>query len=164
MQGALDVLLAPESRQKAAEEQEQLRKVYGDRIVTDPALVTFYWGKQLENSVLQQLQPDDFSENGQHLLQRLSDAYAAQARFTEAAEFAASDEQKETYSKYAAAIAHAGERQCSCPSLIKYPLKDNAKGVQLESLGDVLRVSDGARVFTLRACRHCGAISAFVNA
>lgn len=160
-QQMLDVLLAPESRQKAAEEQEQLRELHGARVVTDAARVTFYWGKQLENSVLQQLQPDDFSENGKHLLTRLSDAYAAQARFDEAAEFAASDEQKETYRKYAVAIAHAGERQCNCPSVIKYPLKDNAKGVQLESLGDVLRVSDGERVFTLRRCRHCGAISAF---
>ncbi len=157
----LDVLLEPERRAKAAKEQEQLREKNQHRIVTDPALVTFYWGQNLERTALNQIESNDFSDRGQQALGQLSDALAAQARFSEAADLTQSDAQKKDYHAKALALEHVGERQCQCAPEKVYPKPGDAKGHRIESLRDIQRVSDGQRVYRLRSCLHCGAISAF---
>lgn len=158
----LDVLLDPSRRAKAAEEQESLREKHGRRVVTDPALATFFWGVGIERTVLEQLQSDDFSEEGARLLKQLADAYAAQARFDEAAALVQDDTARQArYLAYAAAIHNIGTRQCNCPATITYPNPHDAKGHVIDSLRDVLRASDGEHVFALFQCRHCDAVSAY---
>lgn len=156
----LEVLLGPERRAAALEYQEKLREKFGDRVVIDPAERKFLWGQQLERLALDQLESDDFSDRGKHVLDQLSEGCAAQARFDEAADLAQDSLRKKYYQACAAAVERFGTSLCQCPPTKIYPDGRNAKGRSIPSAREIERVFDGERQITLTRCLHCETISA----
>lgn len=157
----LDVLLSPERRAKAVKEQADLRERHGHRVVTSPAHVTFFWGRNLELRVLGELEPGEHSERQQWLRNQLIEALMAQARYQEAASISQNPEQVRELSKRAWAVSHLNAKQCVCPDTIRYHDPTNAKGRIESSLRDLQRVSNGTQVITIKECLHCHTISAY---
>lgn len=154
----LETLLDPERRRKAKEDQDELREKHGGRVVKDdPAIATFYWGQQREQSALAMLDHD--STHG-WVLKQLAEGLAAQARYAEAADVTSDPALKTGYEQRAAALDAAGTRICDCPSIQLLPDPNDAKGRAFDNPRDIERVFDGERIITITRCSFCKTISA----
>lgn len=155
----LDILLNPERRQKAAEDQAKARDKFGHRIITDPARSRYFVGQAREQSILAALEGVTDNDQRAHWLNQLAEAYAMQGRFTEAAEIVQRPEHKAEYEAKAKAVLNMG-RKCDCPDTIHFPLPNDAKGRIEPSQSEVIRIFDGIKTIIFRRCAYCKMISA----
>lgn len=154
----LDTLLDPERRAKAAEDQVKLRVKHGGRVVSsDPAIATFYWGQQREQSALAALERNPLQE---WVLSQLAEGLAAQARYAEAAGVVPQPGDRRNYEERAAALDALGKRLCRCPSIQILPDPSDAKGRSFTNPRDIQRVYDGDKVIVLARCSFCKIITA----
>lgn len=155
----LDILLDPERRQKAVEDQAKARAKFGHRIITDPAQSRYFVGQAREQSILAALEGVTAEDQKTHWVNQLAEAYAMQGRFTEAAEVVQSPAHKAEYEAKADAVANIGQR-CDCSDTIHFPLPNDAKGRIEPSQTEVIRIFDGTKTIIFRRCAYCKTISA----
>lgn len=156
----LDVLLDPDRRRKAAVDQSKLREKHGHRVPNDPALIHYLWGCAREKAALALIQPDDFQTDQSLALNQLAEAYAAQARFAEAAATTRSAAHKADYLQKANAVANIDQRLCGCADSFNHRVPDDAKGFNVPSQKPIERVHDGEDLIVLSRCLHCQTITA----
>lgn len=129
-----DALLAPESRERAALEQERMRETVRPPN-SDPAIRNYEVGKARETVLLQRIATLNADEGADPatldvLFNRLAEAYAYQGRLSEAALTSKSPAHKTQFAKTAVALSYYGARQCSCPETTIEAVKGDAKGKQ----------------------------------
>lgn len=155
----LDILLNPERRQKAAEDQAKARTKFGHRIITDPAQSRYFVGQAREQSILAALEGVTDNDQKAHWLNQLAEAYAMQGRFTEAADVVQSPAHKADFEAKAEAVSNMGKR-CDCSDTIHFPLRNDAKGRIEPSQSEIKRVWNGKELTIFRRCAYCQTISA----
>lgn len=154
----LYTLLDPERRAKAALDQVKLRARHSGRVVAhDPAIATFYWGQQREQTALTSLELNPLQE---WVLSQLAEGLAAQARYAEAAAVAPNATHRQNYNERAMALEFIGDRLCQCPSFQLFPDPNDAKGHSFVNPRDIERVFDGDKIITLMRCSFCKVITA----
>lgn len=158
----LEILNSPERREGARRLREEGRERYGARLAHTPAQANFLFGLGREQQVLDQLNavPDLTEERRNELYNQLAEALALQGRFDEAMELATDERYKVEYQRKAEALNQIGVKACECPSEIRVPSPDNAKGKAVPVDRRVETVFDGEKVVALVRCDLCKGVSA----
>ena len=138
--GLLEILLDPDRRAKAADEQAKLKQSIGTRLARSIPHANYVFGVARETLALERLQAGE----NDAAYDQLGEGLALQARFTEATEAVRDIQRRELYAAKAAAIERIGELSCT------------HTGEHLPSQ----RVWNGKQMIAFTRCVQCGALAA----
>lgn len=155
-----EALMSPARREKAAQDQAELRKTLGHRVVSDPLIAKYLNGQAREEVALRSLDSKALTPvQRDHLLNQLAWALSAQGKFLEAAEVCPEERVAVGFAARAAAVQRIGQT-CDCPERVHYPVQGNAKGFNPLARSEIERVWNGEQVIVLYRCVLCRGISA----
>lgn len=161
----LELLLNPQRRAEAVEEQAALREKLGHKIDRHPAQIKFLHGLERERIMMPAIEDVYSGVNTAPdilpiLLDRLAEGYALQGKFREAANIAQSAERQAEYESKAKAVEAIGVKQCPCPPAANRRKPGDAKGENYPTSTPIEEIFDGRRFITLTRCSICKTISA----
>lgn len=155
-----EALIDPARRAKAAQDQSELRKTLGHRVVSDPLIAKYLNGQAREEVALRALDSKALTpEQRDHLFNQLAWALSAQGKFLEAAEVCPEEQVAAGFAARAAAVQHIGQT-CDCMERAHYAVEGNAKGFNPLARTKIEKVWNGEQVIVLYRCVLCRGISA----